>query len=461
MGKAHPELLTGLYDVPPTPLLVEVINLATTAARANNIRSSTGDLLGFKQAKYQEDIKKTARAANAQALVNAHGGRATRRRRGGATATELETLVQMIFDQIAVECKTTREVSLQVANAFAILVKSQPGQGDNLVAAYLLGVFNKFMAFKKMADKNPELHIIADVMFAKMEEPFNHFFVEQKSWFVFKNALKADPKVVAELAAKADAKAAAEEAAKTARKEKARAAAEEKTKAQAAAAAAAAAAAVVARDQRRAAAVAADEKAAAEAAEDITQAKRIQILAEKYDEAELDMPDKSEPGYATAENAIKGILKEYNEEIAKARGPLARAAVAKAIAESKAKVDALDKSDLESKKRAEALSKAQEEAKAKEAAAAQAAKEAEEYERIKRKVRTPTAEEVRIKAAEEEARNAAAAADVSAAAEAKAAAETRAAELLAQAPHRRRPRQPRGGKRRKLRKSTFRRHRKH
>ena len=390
MGKAHPEFLTSLYDVPPTPLLVEVINLATTAARANNIRSSTGDLLGLKKAKYEAVNKETERAKNAQALLaSKNGGRVTRRRRGGATATELETLVQMIFDQIAVECEKNPGVSLQVADALAILVKSQPGQGDNLVADYLLGVFNKFMAFKKMADKNPKLHIIADVMFAKMEEPFNHFFVEQKSWFVFKNALKADPKVVAELAAKADAKAAAEEAAAKAKAE------EEKAKA----------------------AKTAREEAEAEA-EAETRAANIAAVNQEGDKAD-------------------------SAEVA-----------------------------------AEALSKAQE-----------AAREAEKSAERRKVLTTPTAEELRNQAAEEQSRNKAAAAEERAArvnaadnqdevrmnkldkraenAAARAAAEVRAAKaaksakLLVQAPHVRRALQPRGGKRRKLRKSTFRRHRKH
>jgi hypothetical protein len=560
MGKAHPELLIKFYDVPvPDPntpagfiilpnqaLLVAVIDLATTAARANNIRSKTGDLLGLKKRGYEAEKSQTAREETAQALL-ARGGRATRRRRGGATSTELETLVQMIFDQIAIKCKSEPEISLQVADAFAILVQSQPGNGDNLVSDYLLGVFNKFLAFKKMADKNPDLHIIADVMFGRMKEPYNHFLVEQKSWLVFKNALKADPKVIAaldakvkqkkdELAKEKDEKDAAHirrtaevyiSAIKQLGHRKGDTSPEYKSikkqydiawrkylglESMQKGPLAEAAMQAILEEVRKAQ----NEIDAARDA-DLAQAERIRTLAEKYDEAELDMPDKSQSGYATAEIEINAILKEYNDEIAKVKttgGPLARAAVAKAIAESKAKVDALDKHDLESKKRAEALAKAQEEAKAaeeaeaakakaREAAAAEAARETEESARRQAILRTPTAEELRINADEEKASNAAAAAATEvrdaeeraarvnasdnqdevrmgridkkaeeAAAKASAAVRAAAAEKSAKlrelAPHVRRRLRRQGGKRRtpkrvrhKLRKSTFRRHRKH
>jgi len=518
MGTTNPKLLTMMYGEPP--LLVQVIRIAKTKAVNDDIQTFTGDPFGREKRAAAEAEAAAARAQTARRVVRERGGRITRRQRGGAQTTDLEKFTQMILNRIITESATDQSISLQAADAFAELVKYDTPTNNDKIAKYLAGVFSQFMKIKKDGKKTP--NIVADVLFETMtptdgsEFKINPRLLDQKSWLGFQNELKADPRVVIALKEKAAAAAAAAasqadienagyirrtaahyidelkmleakkgdssvdkkfriannaylglndmkkgplaEAAMTEILRKVQEAQEKLDKA---------------RNEKKAAAE--EAKAAAEA-EDTAQAKRIQILAEKYDEAELDMPDKSEPGYATAENAIKAILKEYNDEIAKANGPLARAAVAKAIAESKAKVDALDKSDLESKKRAEALSKAQQEAaaaaaaeeanaKAREAAAAQTAKEAEEYERIKRTVRNPTPEELRNKDEEEQERNAAAAAAAEAAEKAKAAAEAKAAALLALAPHNRRRR---GGKRRrtpnrrrKLRKSTFRRHRKH
>ena len=517
MGTTNPKLLTMMYGEPP--LLVQVIRIAKTKAVNDDIQTFTGDLLGREKRAANKAEAEAARVRTARELVRERGGRITRRQRGGAQTTDLEKFTQMILNRIITESATDPSISLQAADAFAELVKYDTPTNNDKIAKYLAGVFSQFMKIKKDGKKTP--NIVADVLFETMtptdgsEFKINPRLLDQKSWLGFQNELKADPRVVIALKEKAAAAAAA--AASQADIENAgyirRTAAHyidelkmlEAKKGDSSdnkkfriannaylglnsmkkgPLAEAAMAEILrkvqeaqekldkARDAKKAAAE--EAKAAAEA-EDTAQAKRIQMLAEKYDEAELHMPDKSEPGYATAENAIKAILKEYNDEIAKAKGPLAQAAVAKAIAESTAKVAALDKSDLESKKRAEALSKAQQEAaaaaaaeeanaKAREAAAAQTAKEAEEYERIKRTVRNPTPEELRNKAEEEQERNAAAAAAAKAAEKAKAAAEARAAALLALAPHNRRRR---GGKRRtpnrrrKLRKSTFRRHRKH
>ena len=517
MGTTNPKLLTMMYGEPP--LLVQVIRIAKTKAVNDDIQTFTGDPFGREKRAAAEAEAEAARAQTARRVVQERGGRITRRQRGGAQTTDLEKFTQMILNRIITQSYFDPSISLQAADAFAELVKYDTPTNNDKIAKYLAGVFSQFMKIKKDGKKTP--NIVADVLFETMtptdgsEFKINPRLLDQKSWLGFQNELKADPRVVIALKEKAAAAAAA--AASQADIENAgyirRTAAHyidelkmlEAKKGDSSVdkkfriannaylglnsmkkgpLAEAAMAEILrkvqeaqekldkARNEKKAAAE--EAKAAAEA-EDTAQAKRIQMLAEKYDEAELHMPDKSEPGYATAENAIKAILKEYNDEIAKAKGPLAQAAVAKAIAESTAKVDALDKSDLESKKRAEALSKAQQEAaaaaaaeeanaKAREAAAAQTAKEAEEYERIKRTVRNPTPEELRNKDKEEQERNAAAAAAAEAAEKAKAAAEARAAALLALAPHNRRRR---GGKRRtpnrrrKLRKSTFRRHRKH
>ena len=450
MGTKNPELLTMLYGERPLPLLVQVIQIAKTKAVNDDIQTFTGDLLGREKRAANKAEAEAARVRTARNLVRG----ITRRQKGGAQTTDLEKFTQMILNRIITESATEQSISLQAADAFAELVKYENPKNNDKIAKYLAGVFSQFMKIKKDGKKTPT--IVADVLFETMtptedsEFTINRRLLDQKSWLVFQNELKADPRVVIALKEEADEK----------------------------------------------------------------DAQHIRKTATRYIAALRNLE---------ANKGDSSVKKEHNTAYAAylplndmKKGPRALAAMTEILKEVEKVQEELDTArEANAKLRSQAQSEAKEVARQADerrgdedyhnigtapvpaAAAAEEAntkaREAEAAESAKRRevLTRPTAEELRKQADEERARNAAAAAAAEAAEKAKATAAAAAAALLARAPHNLRRREPLpqirssngqpvyrplnfygvgpGGRRkrrtpkrrRKLRKSTFRRHRKH
>ena len=450
MGTKNPELLTMLYGERPLPLLVQVIQIAKTKAVNDDIQTFTGDLLGREKRAANKAEAEAARVRTARNLVRG----ITRRQKGGAQTTDLEKFTQMILNRIITESATEQSISLQAADAFAELVKYENPKNNDKIAKYLAGVFSQFMKIKKDGKKTPT--IVADVLFETMtptedsEFTINRRLLDQKSWLVFQNELKADPRVVIALKEEADEK----------------------------------------------------------------DAQHIRKTATRYIAALRNLE---------ANKGDSSVKKEHNTAYAAylplndmKKGPRALAAMTEILKEVEKVQEELDTArEANAKLRSQAQSEAKEVARQADerrgdedyhnigtapvpaAAAAEEAntkaREAEAAESAKRRevLTRPTAEELRKQADEERARNAAAAAAAEAAEKAKATAAAAAAARLARAPHNLRRREPLpqirssngqpvyrplnfygvgpGGRRkrrtpkrrRKLRKSTFRRHRKH
>ena len=208
MGTKNPELLTMLYDEPPLPLLVRVIQIAKGKAVNDDIETYMGDFLGRNKRAADKAEADAARVRTARDLVKTRKGGRTRRQRGGARTTDLEKFTQMILNRIITESATDQSISLQAADAFAELVKYENPKNNDKIAKYLAGVFSQFMKIKKDGKKTP--NIVADVLFETMTptDKINPGLLDQKSWLVFQNELKADPRVVAALKEKAAAAAA-------------------------------------------------------------------------------------------------------------------------------------------------------------------------------------------------------------------------------------------------------------
>ena len=542
MGTKNPELLTMLYGERPLPLLVQVIQIAKTKAVNDDIQTFTGDLLGREKRAANKAEAEAARVRTARNLVRG----ITRRQRGGAQTTDLEKFTQMILNRIITESATEQSISLQAADAFAELVKYENPKNNDKIAKYLAGVFSQFMKIKKDGKKTPT--IVADVLFETMtptedsEFTINRRLLDQKSWLVFQNELKADPRVVIALKEEADEKD-AQHIRKTATRYIAALRNLEANKGDSSVKKehnTAYAAYLPLNDMKK------GPRALAAMTEILKEVEKVQEELDTAREANAKLRSQAQseakevarqaderrgdedyhnigtapvPAAAAAEEANTKAREAEAAESAKRREVLTRptaeelrkqadeeqarnaaAAAAAEIQNAEERAARVNDSDNQNEVRQNRLDKRGEKAAAEEAKAAAAAEEAnakardaEAAESAKRRevLTRPTAEELRKQADEERARNAAAAAAAEAAEKAKATAAAAAAALLARAPHNLRRREPLpqirssngqpvyrplnfygvgpGGRRkrrtpkrrRKLRKSTFRRHRKH
>ena len=547
MGTKNPELLTMLYGERPLPLLVQVIQIAKTKAVNDDIQTFTGDLFGREKRAANKAEEEAARVRTARNLVRG----ITRRQKGGAQTTDLEKFTQMILNRIITESATEQSISLQAADAFAELVKYENPKNNDKIAKYLAGVFSQFMKIKKDGKKTPT--IVADVLFETMtptedsEFTINRRLLDQKSWLVFQNELKADPRVVAALKEEADEKD-AQHIRKTATRyidaiqnlelKKGDSSVEKEYRIANSAylglnsmkkgPRALAAMEEILRevqkvqeelDTAREANAKLRSQAQSEAKEVARQADERRGDEDYHNIGTAPVPAAAAAAAAAAEEANAKARDAEAAESAKRREVLTRptaeelrkqadeeqarnaaAAAAAEIQNAEERAARVNDSDNQNEVRQNRLDKRGEKAAAEEAKAAAAAEEAnakardaEAAESAKRRevLTRPTAEELRKQADEEQARNAAAAAAAEAAKKDKAAAAAAAAALLARAPHNLRRREPLpqirssngqpvyrplnfygvgpGGRRkrrtpkrrRKLRKSTFRRHRKH
>ena len=542
MGTKNPELLTMLYGERPLPLLVQVIQIAKTKAVNDDIQTFTGDLLGREKRAANKAEAEAARVRTARNLVRG----ITRRQKGGAQTTDLEKFTQMILNRIITESATEQSISLQAADAFAELVKYENPKNNDKIAKYLAGVFSQFMKIKKDGKKTPT--IVADVLFETMtptedsEFTINRRLLDQKSWLVFQNELKADPRVVIALKEEADEKD-AQHIRKTATRYIAALRNLEANKGDSSVKKehnTAYAAYLPLNDMKK------GPRALAAMTEILKEVEKVQEELDTAREANAKLRSQAQseakevarqaderrgdedyhnigtapvPAAAAAEEANTKAREAEAAESAKRREVLTRptaeelrkqadeerarnaaAAAAAEIQNAEERAARVNDSDNQNEVRQNRLDKRGEKAAAEEAKAAAAAeeanakaREAEAAESAKRRevLTRPTAEELRKQADEERARNAAAAAAAEAAEKAKATAAAAAAALLARAPHNLRRREPLpqirssngqpvyrplnfygvgpGGRRkrrtpkrrRKLRKSTFRRHRKH
>ena len=200
----RPTLLTDTYgDTTNRPFVVQLMYLSRNAALGQNVNSGvlTGDFANYnpfarrtyRKSLAEEDSNKLLNAAMSnktkpereeltQEQIDAilkstgrKGGRHTpRRKRGGASTSEIAKLLTLVLDQIALESSVeSPDKALTAADAFAVLVEAVP-PNNRIVGAQLRGVFDAFLAYRSSATSNPSRKLIAAVMFSTAKEPFNY-----------------------------------------------------------------------------------------------------------------------------------------------------------------------------------------------------------------------------------------------------------------------------------------------